>query len=102
MKPNYIDIGLAYRDWLDHIAAKNGGVAVYHERNAYKAGAEWGMEQVGWHPGTEKPKAQNDRGDICHVFIITEDGDFGERLYYDENDIDMTNIRWWIYPPEEK
>lgn len=61
------------------------------------AAIEIAMKQFGWHPASELPEKPTSK--LGRVVILTLDGKL--KFNYYVGGWDMSNTKWWRYPPKE-
>lgn len=52
---------------------------------------------LGWHSAVELPKKPTSK--LGRIIVLTLDGKLGFNYYVDG--LDMSNVKWWCYPPKE-
>lgn len=62
-----------------------------------REGADAAIKQLGWHSAVELPKKPTSK--LGRIIVLTLDGKLGFNYYVDG--WDMSNVKWWCYPPKE-
>lgn len=80
--------------------AKNGETMVQKDGSLsfFRPEEVENIAQFGWHPASELPEKPTSK--LGRVVILTLDGKLNFNYYVDG--WDMSNVKWWCYPPKLK